>query len=57
MDTKKAMDVIKQFIDQATGEGLFKSVDQVLVAAAAFNAIKQALESKSRDMPRTGELQ
>jgi hypothetical protein len=40
MNEAQALEVFRQLIDQATGLGLFKTADQVNVAQAALQVLK-----------------
>jgi hypothetical protein len=46
MDELKALDVYRQFIDQATGLGLFKSADQVIIMTESYRVLAKAVQDK-----------
>jgi len=52
METKQALQIIKQILDMASKAGLFENLESSLMAANAYNKIAetiQSIESKNLD--------
>lgn len=46
MDTKQALEFIKQILNAATKSGLFENLDATMAAANAYNIVANALQEK-----------
>ena len=49
METKQAVQVLKQVIDQAIQSGVFKNAESVIAAANALQVVIQELELTNQD--------
>jgi hypothetical protein len=46
MNDAQALEILKQFIDQAIGQGLFKSYEMVTTAMAALDQLRVSVQQK-----------
>ena len=49
METKKALEILKTALDLATGNGVFKRIEDSAAIIQAFNAIAEKLQKNEQD--------
>lgn len=53
METKQALEIIKQILNAATKSSLFENLDAAMTAANAYNAIAREILKEEEDANRT----